>query len=549
MYPKQILSLTGVNDLSGLYEAIDASETERKFWGVTEEDALNYIGELTQTLGHTPTQEEIAQIATQDRSKLPLASIRTRAKKALTRAAAEFSEAFIATEDSDFVAWGSDSMIANGLLTLNLQAMAYTSGLRRGPSESYLRQRFSGALNFKNTVETAHAEASEKLIQDIIGGKFPKELFNDRLSADEIITRCIRYKIVNQLLRHLGKKRCAELSLVNATSEEFVALLNQNEVSIDRKAVQAIAQRQGVFRNMWRPEYIESLEIGNIARDGLNQSRGELSEEDKDLMESYILNGAKFIRSRGFKRIRTIFVESLQEKGLLPEDEKFLQLFKDIDTYSLLVWAQTEKRNRYKNPGLTRAVGVVKAKSTRASRRTSKKRATRPEPVKVPRQLVEVPRRNPLDDYLDSSALPDFDIEFLSGIQARDPEEVLEKSSIKMAVDTIMNRDVLVEYRPRAVVALRYGVQPRQDVSIRRGETYVKLREIMQYVPAYQGLGVESVSQILGLSPLAVLYTEKNFLERQKGNYPALGGLLSVIDKQIEKLERNIKNPPTDLNI
>lgn len=139
-------------------------------------------------------------------------------------------------------------------------------------------------------------------------------------------------------------------------------------------------------------------------------------------------------------------------------------------------------------------------------------------------------------DYLEPSSLPEINAEFLSNLQARDPKEVLENPAVITAIDAIIRQGLLFDYRPRVVVPLRYGLIPNVSkipIVIKRNGTYLRLQEIKDYVPPYQGLDIESTSQILGFQPAAILRVEESLINLYGKKYPALQGLRPYIKKQI----------------
>ncbi|MBI4033417.1 hypothetical protein HY379_00265 [Candidatus Saccharibacteria bacterium] len=156
---------------------------------------------------------------------------------------------------------------------------------------------------------------------------------------------------------------------------------------------------------------------------------------------------------------------------------------------------------------------------------------------KTPTHAIGISARD--DEYLDHSSLPELNSDFLSSLGKRDPQEVLENTEVKIAIESIVKQGLLIDYRPRVIVSFRYGVSPdlkRTPLMLKRNGTYVPLREVMQYIPPYQGLDVDSASQILGLRPLAILQAEKALIASYKKSFPALKSLEPGIENQISAL-------------
>ncbi len=147
--------------------------------------------------------------------------------------------------------------------------------------------------------------------------------------------------------------------------------------------------------------------------------------------------------------------------------------------------------------------------------------------------------------YLDFSELPELTEDFLASLQPRDPKAVLENHGVKVAVSSILGQDLLRDYRSRAVIPLRYGIEPspsRRPFTINRAGTYIKLDQIMPYVMKYQGLGLQDVSQITGLALQSILKSEKEFIEQFHGDYPVLTTLMPYLDAEIRSLEPSFNN-------
>lgn len=140
------------------------------------------------------------------------------------------------------------------------------------------------------------------------------------------------------------------------------------------------------------------------------------------------------------------------------------------------------------------------------------------------------------NEYLDHSTLPELTRSFLLNLGKRDPQEVLENTPVKIALDALTRQGYLIDHRLRVVTALRYGVSTdltKSPIMIRRNGSYIPLKEVMPYVPPYQGIDVESASQILGLRPLAILQAERALIDSCKDRYPSLKRLEAGIKRQI----------------
>lgn len=182
---------------------------------------------------------------------------------------------------------------------------------------------------------------------------------------------------------------------------------------------------------------------------------------------------------------------------------------------------------------------TFRAKPTPKSNKPAAKKVTKARMSKTnPDQTLITPtnvQRQEYDTHLDPATLPELNAEFLQTLAARNPLEVLHNPEVKKSILAIMAAGLPIEYRTRLLVPLRYGVLPdpsRYPLAINRDGKYVKLHQVMQHVPPFQGLDTESVSMITGLTPPHILDTEAAFLRGAADKYPNLKTLLPIIIKQ-----------------
>ncbi len=141
--------------------------------------------------------------------------------------------------------------------------------------------------------------------------------------------------------------------------------------------------------------------------------------------------------------------------------------------------------------------------------------------------------------------LPELNKEFLTSLKLRHPNEVQDNADIKNAVALLVDRGALTNYGERIVAALRYGVPveifKKTPISVPRHGRHVKLADIADFLPPYQGLNVESASLVSGFTPLALLRIESEVLKRfGDKDYPALKALLPVVNTELSRIEEEI---------
>jgi hypothetical protein len=141
-------------------------------------------------------------------------------------------------------------------------------------------------------------------------------------------------------------------------------------------------------------------------------------------------------------------------------------------------------------------------------------------------------------DALDPSLYKSRD-EVVANRGLRPEVEVKENHPVRVAAHSVIESGGLTEYRDRVVLALRFGIFPEHfrkiGVQARRGNDTIKLEELMESLDAYgQGVDVETVSQLLGLTHAAVLETEKNFLEALSKKSKDALHLLTGVKSQLE---------------
>lgn len=145
---------------------------------------------------------------------------------------------------------------------------------------------------------------------------------------------------------------------------------------------------------------------------------------------------------------------------------------------------------------------------------------------------------------LEPSSMPELNEDFLLSLEVRDPQEVLENMDLKIVVAFILRQNLMDLNRVRVSLALRYGINPElrgAPLSIRRNGDYIKLGEIMEYVPAYQGLSVKSTSEIVGLKPIAITLIEKAFIEAYKEEHPVLNNLKPFVEREEKELNESLR--------
>jgi DNA-binding CsgD family transcriptional regulator len=131
--------------------------------------------------------------------------------------------------------------------------------------------------------------------------------------------------------------------------------------------------------------------------------------------------------------------------------------------------------------------------------------------------------------------LPEVDETLLKSLSARDSEDVLQNTGLKVAISRIVQRDLL-DYRTNMVIFLRYGIPPRMGFVINRGGEYLNTKKITEYVPQYQGLDLRSSSLVSGVTPRGLLQDELNFIERYMKEFPSLASIGEKIKRQIKEL-------------
>lgn len=152
--------------------------------------------------------------------------------------------------------------------------------------------------------------------------------------------------------------------------------------------------------------------------------------------------------------------------------------------------------------------------------------------------------RSLLEDYIPANELPPLN-EVLANLVYRDPTEVLENDAIKLSVVSALDAGKILDYKPRVIMPLRYGIYPpkfaKTPVFINRGGQRLPLADIMEHVPEYVpecvGLDLESTSLILGITPQAILQVERAFLKKHCLDTKATRKLRDVVEAQLESLK------------
>ena len=138
-------------------------------------------------------------------------------------------------------------------------------------------------------------------------------------------------------------------------------------------------------------------------------------------------------------------------------------------------------------------------------------------------------------------ALPPLDKSLLSALTPREPAEILENVAVKNAAESVGRLHLAPDYRTKLVLALRYGIPPKVvclSTINRRGET-IKLQDLEEFIPAYQGVDLESAYIITGLTPMELLQAESRFVEAFRDRFPALQELNPKLREDLHRLSND----------
>jgi DNA-binding CsgD family transcriptional regulator len=196
------------------------------------------------------------------------------------------------------------------------------------------------------------------------------------------------------------------------------------------------------------------------------------------------------------------------------------------------LWPMTQEQRNFKRRQRSQVVSKKRARKSR--KKDSEKSGT--EQVNGAAELQKTV--GGLSDYVDPETLPVIDEELLQGLSPRNPQEVLENDELKLAIISILQRGSFMEHRPKLIAALRFGINPSKykgPMTMHRGEQVIHINEIMEYVPAYQGLDVESASKLSGLHPRSVISSELEFLSKHKDEFPAIKDLIARLSNQLNE--------------
>jgi hypothetical protein len=156
--------------------------------------------------------------------------------------------------------------------------------------------------------------------------------------------------------------------------------------------------------------------------------------------------------------------------------------------------------------------------------------------------LVERPKKEAAkpSNTVPENALPDLNDAFFRSLKPRDPSEVKDNEDIKRAIRRTLGIYQIDRVR-NMVLALRFGVDPsplQMPLHISRNGKHFRLSELIgSYVPAFQGLDLESASKLSGFTPTALLEAELKIIKSHQSEFPSLKTYIKKLEAQKAHLQ------------
>lgn len=345
---RQIADPSRFGSSSNFYIAADEPSTLRKFHGLTQEDLVEYISELTNQLGHIPTESELYEISKLDPSKPSYEVLRRRAEGGKSGLARELGYVNLLGENrTGYVRWGIEAYIANEGVLPSQDETNIMSTVDRAPGVTNTRRRFKAKADFLQAVFNEYEALSSKLQKGLESGDVPNEIFENVRSLRLRFGRYSRWVILDGLVEGSADLK---ITIVKADidDDKFLALLEI--ISSRPEKIDSKKQELGVLRSLWRYSYMDSLQVENATKTRLDMERGSLDAAAQYEMDRFIQTGVSFLDSRNLRNLVAIHFTHLREGGLLPAEDRFKELFINESYFRILV--KSRQKSIKEGPGL-----------------------------------------------------------------------------------------------------------------------------------------------------------------------------------------------------
>lgn len=334
--PVQVYHPRNFGSMSRLYRDSGESSSYHPFHELTRVEAMEHLADFEKCHGRMPGYRELEEIAAKDSSKPSCKSLYRVLEYGLTGAARELGYVEVRGSDGQVHKdWAVDFWVANAGIKPTQKMFQMYSPFGKAPGYTHLVRTFNSGPEFEQDVENAKNKDLLEICQRLNAG-VPAGLLYNLGSGTDLIGRLIRYDATG-LVPGFSETDRVRIATAKTDEYKFIEELVQVDPNITFYAIEGVAEKFGVFKNMWRPHFLQSLRLGSMINLQLSRLRGEVSNYDRLAMINAVRRGAEYLIDKDRHLIKHRGIEILMSEGYLPLSEEFYRLFVEDKFYRYMV--------------------------------------------------------------------------------------------------------------------------------------------------------------------------------------------------------------------
>ena len=319
--------------ISNYYSHLGDVSAAIKYPEVARDEAIDYVRQVHDELNRMPTKAELDERFKSTHNGLPYQVIVTRVPGGLTRIGKEFG---YITNGHDYKAWGVECYLANNHVFPNQDIMEMFGKTKKGPWYRYIGERMDFPRYIHN-IKREHDEAYRQITEEVSTGILPPEVTAGNPGDSTVVSRATRYRLISALIPRIDERSKRQIVGQDLTEKQFIGELQKHRKSITWDILDQAAKPMGIYQNMWRTDYVESLKIEDVIKRGLDLMRGTLSYEEAAQQEDAIAIMLDFIIANGRQKSNPLSRKLLRNAGLLPSNSQMQRLFVNDKYFNMII--------------------------------------------------------------------------------------------------------------------------------------------------------------------------------------------------------------------
>jgi hypothetical protein len=161
-----------------------------------------------------------------------------------------------------YIDWGVKFMLANDGIAPYFNALRILSPRRRAPGVSSIYAHFDSIPAYKAEVRPAYeaelerrqAEQAQKFqstMNELAAGRLPVQIIAGVASAEELIKRVAKFRVVDEILPAMHLKSKRDISMLKSTQAFQDNIIKATCSNVTVGEIERVAQELGVFDDIW----------------------------------------------------------------------------------------------------------------------------------------------------------------------------------------------------------------------------------------------------------------------------------------------------------